>query len=237
MPCYNACERLKLQAQTVNADPYLYDQFTASFVPPATMDELWAAGWRHFGPRFFRYSLHFDPHTGAQAVQPLRIDLTRFALSKSQRRVRNRNADVRWEIIPARAAEDVQGLFHTHRTRFTENVPESLFDFISAERPAAHPCECLEVRALLEGRLVAASFLDVGRESASSVYGVFDPELSRRSLGILTMLREIEYAMGRGLRHYYPGYATRGSSVYDYKKRFSGLETLDWETGNWSACP
>lgn len=236
MPCYNACERHKLQVQTVNADPYLYDQFSASVVPPEGMDELWAAGWRHFGPRFFRYSLHFDPRAGWQVVQPLRIDLARFALSKSQRRVRNRNADVRWEIIPARADAEVQALFHEHKTRFTENVPESLFDFISAERPAVLPCECLEVRALLDERLVAASFLDVGRAAASSIYGVFDPELSRRSLGILTMLREIEYAMARGLRHYYPGYATRGSSVYDYKKRFRGLETLDWTTGTWNRC-
>lgn len=199
------------------------------------MDKLWAAGWRHFGPRFFRYSLHYDARSGWQVIQPLRIDLARFVLSKNQRRVLRRNADLRWEITPARAGGDVQALFHEHKKRFVENVPDSLFDFIASESPAVQPCECLEFRVLLGGRLIAASFLDVGRASASSIYGVFDPAFSRRSPGILTMLREIEFAISRGLRHYYPGYGTRESGVYDYKKRFRGLETLDWATGRWTA--
>jgi arginine-tRNA-protein transferase len=85
----------------------------------------------------------------------------------------------------------------------------------------------------LGGELVALSFLDVGVESASSVYGVFEPELGRRSLGVLTMLKEIEHSRARGCRWYYPGYATQGSSAYDYKKQFGALEFLDWASGEW----
>ena len=185
---------------------------------------------------FFRYSLQFDEATLAlQLIQPLRIDLEHFSLSKSQRRVLNRNADLRWEIIPARAGDDVQAMFQQHKQRFTANVPETLFSFIAQENTATEPCECLEFRALLGDQLIAASFLAIGSTSASSIYGVFDPDFSRRSLGTLTMLKEIEHCRAAGHRFYYPGYATLESSAYDYKKRFSALESLDWMKGEWTS--
>ncbi len=203
-------------------------------MPPALMDQLWAGGWRHFGPRFFRYSLQYDEAASAlQLIQPLRVDLPRFAATKSQRRVLARNSDLEWEIIPARAGADVQALFQLHKTRFRTCIPDTLFDFIAKEDPAARPCECLEFRALLGGRLIAASFLALGQHAASSIYGMFHPDFATRSPGVLTLLKEIEHSRALGHRHYYPGYATRESSAYDYKKRLPALEALDWTTGNW----
>jgi hypothetical protein len=40
------------------------------------------------------------------------------------------------------------------------------------------------------------------------------------------MLLTIEYALKNDKIFYYPGYAYEGNSFYDYKKRFSALETL-----------
>ena len=212
----------------------MFDQFEADAVPTELMDSLWAAGWRHFGPRFFRYGAQFDEVSGEmQWIQPLRIDLTGFAPSKSQRRTLAANTDVRWEIVPARLGDDVQDLFHRHKQRFISNVPESIFDFISRENPATRPCQCLEFRALVDGKLMAASFLAVGKSATSSIYGIFDPEFARRSPGTLTMLKEIEHSIALGRRHYYPGYATREKSAYDYKKRFAALERLDWARAEW----
>jgi arginine-tRNA-protein transferase len=84
----------------------------------------------------------------------------------------------------------------------------------------------VEVRA--GQRLVAVSYLDLGRHAASSVYAFFDPEESRRSPGWLTFLAEIEHARALGCRHLYPGYAYLESSAYDYKKRLGALEAYDW---------
>lgn len=218
----------------MNPFPYIHDHFEAVAVPPEIMDALWASGWRHFGRRFFRYSLQFDDETKAmQTIQPLRIDLAAFTPSKSQRRILAANSDIRWEIIPARADDDVQRLFQIHKGRFSSNVPDSIFDFIASEQPASHPSECLEFRALLGDRLIAASFMALGRNSTSGIYGVFDPEFSRRSPGTLTMLREIEFSRESGRAHYYPGYATLEPSAYDYKKRYSSLEFLDWSAALW----
>ncbi len=119
--------------------------------------------------------------------------------------------------------------------RFTENVPDSLRDFLS-DHPATEPCRNVTIEVRREGELLAASFLDLGAESASSVYAMFDPKHSARSLGILTMLLEIEWARQLGKRRYYLGYAYTMPSVYDYKKAFGALESYDWSRG-WVPLP
>jgi arginine-tRNA-protein transferase len=106
-------------------------------------------------------------------------------------------------------------------------VPPNLESFLG-DRPNKVPCENVTVGVYEGSRLVAASFLDLGGEGVSSVYGIFDPVDSWRSLGILTMLYEIEYARERGCKYYYPGYACHEASPYDYKKQFDGLEWYDW---------
>jgi arginyl-tRNA--protein-N-Asp/Glu arginylyltransferase len=208
------------------------DAFLIDRVPPELMDRLWAGGWRHFGALFFRYGTQEGEAGEVDVIWPLRIDLQRFEVSKSQRRVLRRNADVEVVFQPAQRDPEAEALFQRHKARFTRNIPESLDSFISAE-PARVPCECVECRVTLGGDLVALSFLDVGAAGTSSVYGVFEPEHARRSLGLFTMLREIEFSRERGCRWYYPGYATRGPSAYDYKKQFAALQVLDWESGAW----
>ena len=218
----------------MNPAPYIYDHFSAEAVPPVTMDRLWAAGWRHFGPRFFRYSLQFDEDSGAlQQILPLRIDLARFAFSKSQRRVLRKNNDLRWEIIPARADAETQAMFQRHKMRFKTNRPDHLLDYLYAGRVAVRPCQTLELRAFLDDRLIAASFLAVGETATSSIYGIFEPEFDRRSLGTLTLLKEIEHTAATGRQFHYPGYATDEPSAYDYKKQFAALQHYDWATGQW----
>ena len=180
---------------------------------------------------FFRYSL-MEHDGGIQAVVPLRVDLAQLTLSKSQRRVLRRNADLRVEFRPAGLSSEVLAMFQRHKTRFTENVPEALTSFLSQE-PATVPCECLELRCHLDGEVIAASFLDVGATAVSSVYGVFEPDHSSRSLGIFTMLTEMLWARGQGKQFAYPGYATHGSSHYDYKKQFAGLHGYDWAAAAW----
>ena len=49
---------------------------------------------------------------------------------------------------------------------------------------------------------------------------------------IFTMLAAIRYSVTLGCRHYYPGYACREPSIYDYKKNFAGAEAYDWR-GRW----
>lgn len=196
------------------------------------MDRLWAAGWRHFGRYFFRYSSQPGPQGDAQTITPLRIDLASCSFTKSQRRVLARNTELRHDIVAAALDDDLRAMFQRHKQRFTHNVPEALENFLGPN-PATGPCECRMVRVFDADRLIAASFFDVGQTAASSVYGIFEPAESKRSLGIFTQLLEIQHCRAAGLRWLYPGYATQEPSAYDYKKQFRGTEWLNWITGEW----
>lgn len=128
--------------------------------------------------------------------------------------------------------EEREAMFLRHRERFVSNIPDSLRNFIPSLRPHAEPCTCVSIEVRLGAKLVAVSYLDVDIESVSSVYAIFDPDESARSLGTLTLLEEIRWAKAMGKRWFYPGYATRQPSAYDYKKSFRPLEFFDWN-GNW----
>jgi len=207
--------------------PVKDEHFVSWRQTPEQMDAPWETGWRHFGPIFYRYRQALTP-LGVRNVQPLRIDVERFALTKSQRRILRKNADVELRIGAAELKEDRQRLFDLHKQRFTDNIPNSLEDFLGPA-PQAGPCLTVELGAFLGERLIGASFLDVGENSVSSVYGFFDPGASRRSLGNATLIWEILLARQTGKRWHYPGYAYLEPSGYDYKKRFAPMEFFDWE--------
>lgn len=209
---------------------FINEEFFSFQVSPAEMDALWRDGWRHFGVHFFRYNLGFYEYE-IRRVVPLRIRLADFKFSKSQRRVFNKNSDLQTLIRPAEIDAEKENLFERHKRRFKSGVPDSIYDFLSQE-PAVVPCPALEICVFEQGKLVAASFLDVGKNAVSSVYGMFEPSREKRSLGILTMLLEIRYALECGKKFYYSGYAYEGNSYYDYKKRFAALESYDW-SGDW----
>ncbi|MBO0858862.1 MAG: arginine-tRNA-protein transferase [Chloracidobacterium sp.] len=197
---------------------------------PEQMDFLWSLGWRHFGSYFFRYSAS---RRGAEfiSVIPLRVDLSKFEPSRSQKRVVARNRDLRVVFRDTFIDEVKKGLFYRHRERFKDNIPDSIYDFLS-EEPAVEPCRNREICVYDRDNLIAASFLDIGGLSTSAVYAMFEPSESKRSLGVFTMLEAIRYSRDLGCRYYYPGYAYREPSVYDYKKNFTGTEYYDW-AGEW----
>ncbi len=212
--------------------PIIHEVATLDHAPPGLMDRLWALGWRHFGCEFFRYSIMPGEEGEILTVQPLRMPLADFALGKSHRRVLRKNQDVEIRVVPAVVDDEREAMFLRHRERFVSNIPDSLRNFIPSLRPHAEPCTCVSIEVRLGGKLVAVSYLDVDIESVSSVYAIFDPDESARSLGTLTLLEEIRWAKAIGKRWLYPGYATEQPSAYDYKKFFRPLEFFDWN-GNW----
>jgi leucyl-tRNA---protein transferase len=212
--------------------PFIQETRTLPAASPDLMDRLWEAGWRHFGREFFRYSLTLSEEGTLQVIQPLRMELSAFCMSKSQRRVVRRNTDAEIRVMPAEVDDDREAMFFRHRERFVSNIPDSLRTFIPEENPASVPCECVSVEVRAGGRLIGVSYLDVGETSVSSVYAMFEPDEAWRSLGTLTLLKEIEWAAAKGKRWLYPGYATVESSHYDYKKSFRPLMCFDWR-GNW----
>lgn len=207
------------------------EEFYAAAVEPEVYDVLLAEAWRHFGTHFFRYNFGVYEDE-IRRVLPLRIRIGNLTLSKSQRRVLRRNADLEALIKPFCITDEIHDLFDRHKRRFKSSVPDSIYDFLS-RNPSSAPTMGLEITVRRHGKLLAAGFFDVGANSVSAIYGMFDPDETSRSLGIFTMLKVIEYAWGKRKTHYYHGYAYEGESFYDYKKRFNAIEVFDWN-GVWS---
>lgn len=202
-------------------------EFFAEIVTPQQLDLLLADGWRHFGTHFFRYNFGVYEFE-IRAVIPLRIRLADFCFSKSQRRVLRKNIDLNTAIRPVHITPEKELLFDRHKMRFKFGIPDTIYDFISVNSP----CETVEINASLNDSVLAVSFLDVGSDSVSSVYAMFEPAESSRSLGIFTLLKEIEFAREEDKEYFYLGYSYEGQSFYDYKKRFAATEMYDWQ-GNW----
>ncbi len=212
--------------------PLIFEEGDLPATDAATMDALWADGWRHFGTRFFRYSVSLADGGTLQRVLPLRIDLADFYWSKTHRRLWRRNTDLKVQIAPATVDDRREAMFQRHKTRFTSSIPETLRTFMPETDAAGTPCECREIQIWEQDRLIALSYLDLGRDAASSVYAIFEPDAAQRSPGIFTLLHEIEFARSTGRRFLYLGYATVEPSHYDYKKRFHGVQSFDWR-GSW----
>lgn len=210
------------------------EEFTRTSVTAAELDRLLAEGWRHFGRQFFRYNLALYENE-VRLVIPLRVRLSGFRLSRGQRRAINRNADVVVNIEPVRVTPEMVDLFDRHTRRFRQHPPDDIHAFV-AERPDDEPCDTFQQTLRLGGRLLAAGFFDAGERSVSGIYTSFDPDETRRSLGIFTILKEIEFAIATGREFYYLGYCYNGSSFYDYKKLFHGTEAFAWN-GTWTSVP
>lgn len=224
---FDAISAMIGEIPTRERDPNV--EFLSDDISPEGLDRLLADGWRHFGITFFRYDIaRFNG--GLCNVIPLRIRLKDFSLSKSQRRTLNKNRDLSTVIRPIEVTDEAETLFQRHKERFTENVPRSIFDYLWIIDPESVPCPANELCVYQDSRLVAASYFDLGKDSISSIYGMFEPTMAGRRLGIFTMLKEIEYAIETGRKFYYLGYAYEGESFYDYKKRFRATEAFDWRS-------
>ncbi len=205
-------------------------EFSAEKIHPVLFDILLSQGWRHFGTYFYRYNVTLYNHEAVR-VLPLRIDLNDFRMTKKQRRIERKNSCFTHEFTPTIITQELIDLFLLHREKFTENRPENLHDFFS-EHPSTMPCKNETLIVKDREKIIAASFLDIGSESTSSIYAMYDPSYSSYSPGIFTILKEIEYSIKLEKRYYYHGYIYNCNSFYDYKKHFHALEYFDWN-GEW----
>lgn len=204
----------------------IHDSFECASVSPEDMDILWSHGFRHFGTLFFRYDESCNEN-GCCDVVPLRINLEKFKLSQSQKRILRRNSDLEVKVREAFIDDDRQRLFDAHKLRFRDNIPDSLYSFLSFD-PSSVPCRAIEFDLYNCDALIGVGYLDIGKTATSSVCTFFDLSYGRRSLGIYMLLVEIIYSMENRKSYLYPGYAYKQPSFYDYKKKFHGLESFDW---------
>ena len=195
---------------------------------PAQLDALWKEGWRHFGTHFYRYSWASYNDVLCMVV-PLRVDLEGYKHNKRFKKILSKNKSFETVVQPVSLTAEHHTLFDRHKEKFTHTIPQDIYVFLSRQPDKIpNPTYQINIYDRDNGKLVACSFFDIGEEAISSVYGMYDPDYHSHSLGIYTMLMEIEYAKEHNKKYYYHGYSYDFPSMYDYKKRFPNIQAYDW---------
>lgn len=201
------------------------------------LDTYLSQGYRFLAANFLKDTYNYDK--GCINI-PLRIRLSDFTFSKSQRKLLKTNKlkfsiEVRNAIWNAARTR----LFMEHRmNRFGYAV--SPWDFFP-EDIAETPTTCIEFDIFPKGNVYAAplacSFIHLGEKSVSGTFCCHDMAYEKNSLGQFTMLLEIEFAIAEGYEYYYLGNVESKPSIFDYKLNFNALEAFGWLEYAWIPIP
>lgn len=175
-------------------------------------DRLLDEGDRRAGPFLYRTAC-----STCRACEPIRLDTGKLEPTRSQRQVWRRNEGVvEVEVGLPRLTERHLDLHNRHKLE--RGLGDEITDAPGYRKQFLDTCtDTLEVAYSVAGRLVAVSILDVGRKAASSVYHYFDPDESRRSLGVYSVLKEVQLCRALGLQWYYLGLYVEGCRSLRYK--------------------
>ncbi len=196
------------------------------------LDKLLALGWFRMGQLIFTCHYIFFDKTCFSPMW-LRLQLEGYEMSKSLRKINRKNrAAFKVSVQKAVLNEEKNDLFLRHKKRFkgykSATLQESLLD-----QENHNIYDTYEVTVYDGDLLIATSFFDVGENSATSIMGIFDPAYSKFSLGLFTMLVEIEYGIASGRDLYYPGYFVPNYPTFDYKLRLGKMEYFYARNRTW----
>ncbi|MFM2247766.1 MAG: hypothetical protein RL071_3841 [Pseudomonadota bacterium] len=168
---------------------------------PAAFDELLAQGDRRVGQMLYRTACG-----SCAACEPLRLPVAAFAPTRSQRRALQKNRDVVVEAGPATYTAEKLALYNRHKRERGLSHSDEPMTRSSYEGWFLSTCvTTVEMRYLVDGRLIGVGILDLGEQDASSVYFYFDPDEAPRSLGVFSALMELAWLRSRGGRYLYMG--------------------------------
>jgi arginine-tRNA-protein transferase len=165
-----------------------------------------------------------------------RIDISRFAPSRGQRRVVKRNGDLVRRVASPWATEDQYDLFRRYLdVRHADGgmADMDVFEYAAMIEETPIRSRVIEYYHRDSNELIATCLTDMLDDGLSMVYSFYDPSLERRSLGTWMILDHISIAREAGLPFVYLGYWVPGSDKMGYKAQFSGLEI--YRKGTWDA--
>lgn len=194
---------------------------------PEELDAYLAKGWYRMGQTIFTTHFLCFSRVFYSAIW-VRLPLQGYQFRKSLRRAIRRNQQrFRTMAGPASINPEKESLYRRYKASFPGVLAPSLKDSL-LDGEEVNIYNTHEVAVYDGGKLAALSFFDLGRHSAASITGIYDPAYNRHSLGFYTMLMEIEYCLRYGLKFFYPGYVVPGYSRFDYKLRIGREEELQY---------
>jgi len=200
-------------AQTLFLDPKLP-------VTKTLHSELSAKGFRRSGSYLYR------PHCQlCQACIPLRIPVQDFQPSRKHKRVlkSNNDLDIHWtsaEFNPQHY--DLYERYISARHKDGDMYPPSREQYTSFL--LNEWCETQFMVITHQNELMAVSVTDPLNHGLSAVYTFFNPDIEKRSLGVLAVLKQIERCKQLNLPFLYLGYWIKNCQKMAYKGQFRPVE-------------
>lgn len=168
------------------------------------------------------------------ACMSARIEVSKFAPSRSQRRVARRAAHLLRRATSPWATEEQYALFRDYLDgRHAKGGMADMDMFEFAAMVEETPIRSRLIEYTDEVDLTAVCLTDILDDGLSMVYSFFDPANDKLSLGTYVILDHIAIARELGLPYVYLGYWVPGSPKMDYKSKFKGLEV--YREGAWNA--
>lgn len=200
-------------------------------VSDVEFEAMLSRGWRRQGACFFRPGC-----PQCRKCRSLRVDVAAFTPTKSQRRCRRRNDDVRFVVREPRITQrhlDIFNAWHADRhiqrgwRRDTTTAQDYSRTFLAGRFPFAR-----EFAYYRGSDLIGVGLVDATPEALSSIYFYYHPEWRSDGPGTYSALCELDYAKETGRRWLYLGYWIPENASMSYKNRFGPHEILERYIGD-----
>jgi len=207
---------------------------TTMFVDPRAnittelYSKLSALGFRRSGNHYYR------PHcTDCNACTAVRLPVSLFTPSRSQKRNIKKNIGIETSITPPEFYQHHYDLYEKYIS--TRHADGDMYP-PTEEQYRSFLVECNPGTFFLEfkykGEVIGVSVIDELDDGLSAVYTYFDPAISSRSLGVYSILWQIEECKRRSLDYLYLGYWIENCRKMEYKTQYRPLELF--VDGQWA---
>lgn len=188
-------------------------------------------GFRRSGA--FTYRPHCDT---CKACKPIRIDVSRYQPSRSQKRAWRQHQDLEASLLPLAFKQEHFALYqryiharHAH-AGMDDDTEAQFTQFLLSSRVNT----CLAEFRAPDGSLKMVSIIDILDTGLSAVYTFFDPE-EPGSLGTYGILWQIKHCEARGLPWLYLGYWIPESRKMAYKSHYRPHQV--YINNTWTSLP
>ncbi len=211
----------------------------AGDVSPEILETLLNLGYRRCGDLYYQQNC-----LGCNLCICFRIETSLFTLTKSQKRILNKNKDIVCKVglpnlTPLKENIYLNYQYHQHFQKDikTENRskkfdPGEQLDTMYYQMYTNPSCT-RETEFYLKDELIGFGITDLGIKTVSAVYFVYNTDYNKRSLGTLEILKGIEWAKENDYLYYHLGFYIPGHKKMDYKINFGAGQFLNSITNLW----
>lgn len=188
-----------------------------------TLSELSRMGFRRSGDFVYRPECHL-----CRQCLSCRVPVNEFKMNSTQKKAWKRNQDLTMKIVSTQDANimhyQLYERYINERHADGDMFPPSYDQF---EKFLIHSCsDSFFLELWKDDHLISVSTCDTLDDGISAVYTFFDPNESRRSLGVFAILKQIEYVKSLQQDYVYLGYWVPHSQKMNYKSQYAPFELL-----------